>query len=216
MSPPPDGVRVTWDDPEVVARYAERSSVPGPRDQGERLLVDLLPARTRRVVDLGCGDGRLAAALLAARPELESVVAIDRSPPMLERARERFAGEARVEIRDGDLAAPLDGLSDVDAVVSGLAIHHLEDDRKRSLFGEVRRTLRPGGVFADLDVVASATDRRHREFLAAIDRPADDPEDRLAAVDDQLEWLRDAGFVEVDCLWRWRGFALLVGEAPDR
>lgn len=216
MSPPPDERPVTWDDPDVVARYAGRSAAPGPRDQGERLLVDLLPAHTRRLVDLGCGDGRLAATVLAARPELESVVVIDRSPPMLDRARRRFAGDPRIEIRAADLADPLDALGDVDAVVSALAIHHLEDDRKRSLFGEVRRGLRPGGLFADLDVVASATDRRHREFLTAIDRPADDPEDRLANVEDQLRWLHDAGFVEVDCLWRWRGFALLVGEAPSQ
>ncbi len=216
MSPPPDERPVTWDDPDVVASYAERSAAPGPRDQGERLLVDLLPAHTRRLVDLGCGDGRLAATVLAARPELESVVVIDRSPPMLDRARRRFAGDPRIEIRAADLADPLDALGDVDAVVSALAIHHLEDDRKRSLFGEVRRGLRPGGLFADLDVVASATDRRHREFLTAIDRPADDPEDRLANVEDQLRWLHDAGFVEVDCLWRWRGFALLVGEAPSQ
>lgn len=216
MSPPPDERPVTWDDPDVVARYAERSAAPGPRDQGERLLVDLLPAHTRRLVDLGCGDGRLAATVLAARPDLESVVVIDRSPPMLDRARRRFAGDPRIEIRAADLADPLDALGDVDAVVSALAIHHLEDDRKQSLFGEVRRGLRPGGLFADLDVVASATDRRHREFLTAIDRPADDPEDRLANVEDQLRWLHDAGFVEVDCLWRWRGFALLVGEAPSQ
>ena len=75
MSPSPDDRRVTWDDPDVVARHAERSASPGPRDQGERLLTDLLSERTRRVVGLGCGDGRLVAMVLAAKPELESVVA---------------------------------------------------------------------------------------------------------------------------------------------
>jgi hypothetical protein len=63
-------------------------------------------------------------------------------------------------------------------------------------------------------VVASGSPRRHAEFLAAIDRGADDPEDRLAPVEDQLAWMRSAGLVDVDCLWRWRGFALLVGVAP--
>ena len=114
-------------------------------------------------------------------------------------------------MRVGDLGAPL-LLGEADVVVSGLAIHHLDDERKRSLYAEVATALRTGGVFANLDVVASATDARHAAFLAAIDRPADDPEDRLAPVDDQLAWLRAAGLVEVDCLWRWRGFALLVGK----
>jgi tRNA (cmo5U34)-methyltransferase len=74
--------------------------------------------------------------------------------------------------------------------------------------------LAPGGLFANLEVVASASPRRHAEFLEAIGRTSDDPEDRLATVDDQLDWMADAGFVDVDCLWHWRGFALLVGESP--
>ena len=72
--------------------------------------------------------------------------------------------------------------------------------------------LNPGGVFLNLEVVASASRKRHAEFLTAIGRTADDPEDRLASPEEQLGWMRDAGMVDVDCLWRWRGFALLVGE----
>lgn len=67
-------------------------------------------------------------------------------------------------------------------------------------------------MFLNLEVVASATRERHAEFLAAIGRTADDPEDRLAGVEEQLGWMRDAGMANVDCLWRWWGFALLAGE----
>jgi SAM-dependent methyltransferase len=143
-------------------------------------------------------------------------VLVDRSPPMLDAARARFADEARVSVRDWDLGDPLDGLGidEVDVVVSGFAIHHLQDDRKQALFGEVTALLSPGGFFANLEVVASSSPRRHAEFLEAIGRTDDDPEDRLAPVEDQLGWMADAGLVEVACLWRWRGFALLVGEAP--
>jgi hypothetical protein len=80
------------------------------------------------------------------------------------------------------------------------------------LFAEVAELLAPAGVFLNLEVVASATPQRHAEFLEAIGRTADDPEDRLAPVEDQLAWMRAAGLVNVDCLWRWRGFALLVGD----
>jgi hypothetical protein len=76
----------------------------------------------------------------------------------------------------------------------------------------VAAQLERAGVFLNLEVVASATPRRHTEFLAAIGRSADDPEDRLAAVEDQLDWTRIAALDNVDCLWRWRGFALLAGE----
>ena len=99
-------------------------------------------------------------------------------------------------------------------MVSGFAIHHLSHDRKRSLFGEVVDSLRPGGVFANLEVVQCATPELHEEFNRRIERPGGDPQDVLAEVEPQLTWMRDAGLTQVDCAWRWRGFALLVGQGP--
>ena len=160
---------------------------------------------------IGCGDARLTALVLACRPTVERAVAVDVSEPMMARARERFADDPRVTVRRGDLADPITEFGTFDAIVSGFAIHHLPDERKRELFGEIADQLSPGGVFANLEVVASASPTRHAEFLASIGRTADDPEDCLASVHDQLGWMRDAGLTDVDCLWRWRGFALLVG-----
>jgi len=71
--------------------------------------------------------------------------------------------------------------------------------------------LTPNGFFANLEVVASATPRLHAEFLNAIGRSADDPEDRLVDVETQLGWMRAAGLAQVECMWRWRGMALLTG-----
>jgi SAM-dependent methyltransferase len=203
-----------WDDPEQVGWYLDRIGSLQPRLAGEQVLAQVLPLGAERALDLGCGDGRLAALVLATCPSLREVVATDVSPPMLDRARARFAGDERVDVRVHDLRDPISPLGDFDLIVSGFAIHHVDDARKRALFGEVAAQLRPGGVFADLEVVASATPARHAAFLAAIGRTADDPEDRLAPIDEQLDWMRAAGLTEVDCLWRWRGFALLVAEAP--
>lgn len=203
-----------WEDPDQVAWYVERIGRVEARQAGERMIVDLLPPAPVRVLDLGCGDGRLAALVADHRPSVEEVVCIDRSEPMLALARERFASDDRASVRHGDLASPLDGLGRFDVVVSGFAIHHLEDERKRALFAEVASLLEPGGRFIDLEVVASGSPARHVEFLAAIGRSADDPEDRLATVEDQVAWMGAAGLVDPDCLWRWRGFALLVGDAP--
>ncbi len=132
---------------------------------------------------------------------------------MLASARRRFAADARVRIEHFDLAEPIGALGDFDVIISGFAIHHLEDQRKLALLAEVAAQLRPGGLFANLEVVASATPEHHAAFLTAIGRTADDPEDRLVAPDRQLEWMRSVGLVQVECLWRWRGFALLVGHA---
>jgi tRNA (cmo5U34)-methyltransferase len=205
---------LTWGDRVKVEEYLGRLGTLPQRVPGEALLLEHLPARPERVLDLGCGDGRIAALVLASRPSVRSAVVVDRSAPMLERARARFAGDDRVEVVEGDLEEPLEVEGPFDVVVSGLAIHHLEDGRKATLLGEIVERLAPGGVFANLDVVASATPELHVEFRRAIGRETDDPEDRLAPVEPQLGWMRAAGLDQVDCLWRWRGFALLVGTAP--
>jgi SAM-dependent methyltransferase len=205
----------SWADGAIVDRYLERIERLEPRAAGDGVLRELLPDTPRRVLDLGCGDGRVTALVLEARPDVEHVTAVDLSPPMLERAHARFSGDARVEVRRWDLAHDIGPLGRFDLVVSAFAIHHVDDDRKRALYGEVAAALEPGGLFANLEIVRSATPELHAEFLAAIGRPADDPEDRLAEVEPQLGWLRDAGLTQVDCLWRWRGMALLFGRSPE-
>lgn len=205
-----------WADADQVAWYVERIGRIEARQAGERMLVDLLPAAPVRVLDLGCGDGRLGTLVAEHRSSVGAVVGVDRSPPMLDRARERFADDQRVTVSPWDLTrsvAPLGDDGPFDVIVSGFAIHHLEDERKRSLFAEVAALLAPGGRFLNLEVVASASPARHAEFLAAIGRVADDPEDRLASVEDQVRWMGEGGLRDADCLWRWRGFALLVGDA---
>ena len=136
---------------------------------------------------------------------------------MLAAARERFAGEEdRFEIVEHNLSEPLPALGRFDAVVSSMAIHHLEDERKRSLYGEVLGLLEPGAVFANFEHVASPNRRLHLAFLEAIGEPLehDDPSDKLVGVETQLGWLRELGFEDVDCYWKWREMALLVGCSP--
>lgn len=209
MTEPPAGA--TWHDHAKVGEYLGRVDRLEARRAGERALVELLPPSPRSLLDLGCGDGRLAAVVMEARPSIERVVAVDASPPMLEAARERFAGDERVAVVEGDLNEPIDGHGAFDLVVSGFAIHHVAHERKRSLFAEVASTLTTAGLFANLEVVSLATPALEAEFHRRIERPGGDPEDRCAPVGDQLAWMREAGLVEVDCLWRWWGFALLVG-----
>jgi tRNA (cmo5U34)-methyltransferase len=93
-----------------------------------------------------------------------------------------------------------------------LTVHHLEDERKRGLFGELHRLLASGGVFANLDLVSSPTVTLHERFRRAIGREQDDPSDRLAGLCDQLDWLREAGFSIVDCRFKWMELALIVAE----
>jgi SAM-dependent methyltransferase len=204
----------TWQSREKVDEYLARvGGLPG-RIAGEGVLVDILPPAPASVLDLGCGDGRLAGLVMAARDTVTSVVAVDRSEPMLAAARARFAGDERVAVREHDLVDPITELGSYDVIVSGFAIHHLEHARKQELFAEAARMLRPAGLFANLEVVQCASEPLQRRFYDAIGRPDGDPEDRLAPIEPQLAWMRGAGLRNVDCIWRWRGFALMAGEAP--
>jgi ubiquinone/menaquinone biosynthesis C-methylase UbiE len=204
----------TWKDHEKVHEYVGRVGKLAARAAGEAELADNLPDQVERVLDLGCGDGRLAALVLEARPDAIEAVGLDSSPPMLDLARERFGDDPRVALVEHDLEEPLPDLGAFDAVVSGFAIHHLPHRRKRSLFAEVAGMLRSGGVFANLEVVQCATEELQAEFYRRIGRPDGDAEDVLAEVEPQLQWMREGGLTQVDCAWRWRGFALLVGQAP--
>jgi tRNA (cmo5U34)-methyltransferase len=204
----------SWKDPDKVAEYTGRVGRLAARRAGEAELLEAVPDSVTTLVDLGCGDGRLMSLVLDARPELTTAIGLDNSPPMLDLARQRFERDTRVTIVEHDLDQGLRGLDEVDAVISGFAIHHLSHQRKQSLFREVVTVLRSGGVFVNLEVVQCATQELHEEFNRRIERPGGDPQDVLAEVEPQLEWMRDAGLIQVDCNWRWRGFALLVGQAP--
>jgi tRNA (cmo5U34)-methyltransferase len=178
-----------------------------------------------RVLDLGAGTGLLAGHVAAAVPGVH-ITLLDAAPAMLDLAAVRLsAAGVAFEVHHNDLADPLPP-GPFDAAVSALAIHHLDDPGKRDLYARVRAVLRPGGVFVNAEQVAGPTpamDRRYHDvWLAEIrERGATDEEvegarqrmahDRPAPVDPQCAWLRELGFVDVDCFYRrWR-FAVFGG-----
>jgi tRNA (cmo5U34)-methyltransferase len=201
-----------WRSAEHAAGYLVRADSVPYRQAGEAVLLEELPARVARVLDLGCGDGRLLGLVLEQRAGAVGV-ALDFSPHMLDMARKRFGGSSRVEVVAHDLDEPLPALGTFDTVVSSFAIHHLVHERKRRLCQEVFQLLDPGGVFCNLEHVASASAYGHARFLEAMGTtPGDeDPSNKLLDVETQLGWLREIGFVDVDCYWKWRELALIVG-----
>jgi ubiquinone/menaquinone biosynthesis C-methylase UbiE len=201
-----------WTSTEHVRDYLERADLISHRGEGEAALLEFVPKPTRRILDLGTGDGRLLGLVRQVHPETDAV-ALDFSPAMLDAARERFAGETSVTVVSHNLDDPLPALGKFDAVISSFAIHHVVHERKRSLYEEIYRLLNPGGVFCNLEHVASPTARLHEEFLQRIGFTVEteDPSNKLLDVETQLGWLREIGFVDVDCQWKWRELALLAG-----
>ena len=204
-----------WTSAEHALGYLARVSDIPRRVEGETALLEHVPPGLRRVLDLGSGDGRLLALVLAHCPHATGV-ALDFSQTMLERLHARFDADDRVKIVAHSMDDPLAALGSFDAVVSSFAIHHVSHDRKRALYAEIFELVTPRGVFCNLEHVSSPTGRLHEQFLAALGiAPADeDPSNKLLDVHTQIEWLRAIGFDDVDCHWKWRELALLAGVRP--
>jgi tRNA (cmo5U34)-methyltransferase len=235
-----------WKNRDVAHAFlSERSLLIPDRPRQLDVLLRALrfaPLQPRRVLDLGCGDGLLLATVLQAFPQAAGV-ALDFSPLMLEQAGRRLAQlGGRADVVEADLGTPA-WLGRVagpfDAVVSGFAIHHLADDRKRALYGEIHGLLSEGGAFLNCEHVSSPSPRLeamfddamsehlyqsrrergeavtreqvHRELLGRPDRAAN----ILASVEEQCRWLREVGFRDVDCFWKYFELAIFGGFASE-
>jgi ubiquinone/menaquinone biosynthesis C-methylase UbiE len=191
------------------------------------LIAEWGPPPGAAVLDLGAGTGLLAALVGAAFPGARLHL-VDVAPAMLEQAKARFAGQDGVTFAVADYAAADLG-GPYDLVVSALSIHHLDDAAKRRLFARVLAALRPGGLFVNAEQVQAPTPelerraharwRRQAAALGAGEAELAAAEarmrhDRCATLEDQLRWLREAGFAEVDCAFKQWRFAVYGGRRP--
>ena len=201
-----------WTSTEHALDYLGRADSIPHRVEGESTLLEFIPPTATRILDLGTGDGRLLALVKLDHPDA-TAMAVDFSPAMLEAARRRFVDDRSVTVFAHNLEDPLSELGSFDAVVSSFAIHHLIDERKRGLYAEIYACLAPAGVFCNLEHVASSTPELHEEFLRRIGctLETEDPSNKLLDLETQLRWLREIGFSDVDCHWKWRELALLTG-----
>ncbi len=203
--------------------------------------LSLLEREPATVLELGVGTGKLASRLLRRLPRTR-LVALDGSAAMLGKARQnlrRFGRRVSFHRKDFGLPRWNSDLPAADAVVSTIAIHHLTDAGKRRLYWEVFRRLKPGGLFINGDAVwpedrrlkerddrmwavyirgrlkaATGEDKPVPEIVSWIERTRRAEGDRPASLEIQLFWLRQAGFLNVDCWWKNFGFAVFGGVKP--
>lgn len=237
-----DEVEGWGEEDSAVYRALAEVAVPRREEQLATLLC-LLPFGgddAFRIVDLGCGEGVLEYAALAAFPNA-TALALDGSESMREHASKLLSpfGE-RADVRPFALESDewrgaLDG---ADCVVSSLVVHHLTDDGKRRLFGEAHQRLNAGGALMLIDCVQPQRSEGVRLYSDAYDsisrrqsveRTGDtalfdrfveekwnifrhpEPSEMLAPLSHQLAWLADAGFEGVDCFWLNAGYAVFGG-----
>ena len=208
------GGKEEWSSVQHVLAYLNVADNIPHRTEGEAVLLDHVSKDASRLLDLGTGDGRLLRLLKIDRPNMNEAIALDVSPTMLKAARDHFTNDNTVKVAEHDFNFPLpDSLYYFDAVVSSFAIHHLDHKRKRELYEEIYNILNPTGVFCNLEHVASPSVDLHVRFLNAIgySRKTEDKSNKLLPMETQLGWLREIGFVNVDCYWKWLEMALLIG-----
>ncbi|MFC4449329.1 class I SAM-dependent methyltransferase [Halorussus aquaticus] len=209
----------------IVPRYDELHDAllnAPPQDRDESI----------RVLELGAGTGELTTKLLTRFPD-SSVLAVDHSDQMLdeaERKLETFGDRATLERG----AFPDDYPSasgEYDLVVSSLAVHHLDETRKQTLFDAIYESLVPGGWFLNGDVIRF--DAPHLETLSGEmienwvrskgwreddfmeEWEASDDYDDPSSLTDQLVWLRDSGFEAVTSIWQYYNFAVYGGKKSE-
>ena len=218
-----------WQTSALVATYLEgvRGGIPLAQEQIDVMLRLIAAAGGERAIsflDLGCGDGVLAHAVLDRFPSAHGVLA-DFSEPMLEAARQRLAQHAgRAQYVHADYGLP-DWVDSVrpfapfDGVISGYSIHHQPDERKREVYGEIHGLLAGGGIFVNIEHVSSPTDwlaamqdelfvdnlhaihagQTRAEVASVYYNRSDTAANILAPVELQCQWLREIGFTDVDC-----------------
>jgi tRNA (cmo5U34)-methyltransferase len=178
------------------------------------------------ILDVGAGTGLLSALLLEKFPDARLTL-MDISEKMLDMARQRFATrpETKYVVCDyscSDLGGPYD------VICSALSIHHLEPDDKRRLFVGIFASLKPGGMFVNADQAEGETpyftqryltywneflrsgpmtEAQHQEILKRRDTL-----DRNEKLSIQLSWLREAGFSDVDVVYKNRTFIVTVAK----
>jgi tRNA (cmo5U34)-methyltransferase len=220
-----------WNEPGLAREYVERTDRDSDqRADGFKTMVSLLPfdrEQPIRVLDIGTGQGAVAALVLDAFPNAQAV-GLDVSEPMRDIAGERMAGYGDRfsyvlgDFVDGELPTDLSGSFDV--AVSSRAIHHLPTPNKQALYNAVYGRLNPGGGIFNLDSVAPPDERlrqRYREagrVLRGQPRTGESPYGGgglpghyYETLDEHLGLLRTAGFTAVDCFWKRLGMTLLGG-----
>jgi tRNA (cmo5U34)-methyltransferase len=230
-------------DTEVFVKYGD-ACVPRRAEQIAVICDLLRDIPARHVLDLCCGEGLLSQEYLRRYPDARVVtldgsaemldLAARRLAPFGGRHSRVQADISGREWRGGD---------GYGGVMTSLAVHHLDGAGKRELYRDIRGMLLPGGVFVMADLVEPAGPAARRlaaeqwdlavrqasavlyggdEAVAAFERtewnyyrlPGPDEFDRPSTAAEHLDWLREAGFAEVDLAWMYAGHAIFTARRP--
>jgi tRNA (cmo5U34)-methyltransferase len=228
-----------WKSEEVVRSFAAQAE-QRERERHEQfvLMARLLPFTRQDAftfLDLGAGTGAVSRVVLAEYPRASAVLA-EYSPHMMaegDRQMSAYAGRYRYVEFDMLASDWPDAIpAQLDAVLSALSVHHLPDARKRALFREICERLRPGGWYVNFDPIRAPDPALEAVWERVNDRyDPDAPFKRahrtpmeqaryenhvryMIPLEPQVQWLREAGFANVDVFWKRLDWAIYAGCRP--
>jgi tRNA (cmo5U34)-methyltransferase len=176
------------------------------------------------ILDIGAGTGLFSSFMLKKYPNAK-VTLIDISEKMLEIAKLRFSDNENMTYIIGDYMKH-DFVERFDIVISSLSIHHLTDIEKKCLYKKIFHIMKQDGIFINADQVLGHTpyidslyksDWKNKvensglsraEILSAYERTK---LDKMSTLEEQMNWLRDIGFSDVDCIYKYFNFVVLFG-----
>ena len=229
-----------WHSEEMVQHWVkEATAQERNRTEQRRLMADLLPFADDQeftFLDLGAGTGAASRAILERHPRATAILA-DFSAQMMaagESQMQPYSGRYRTvefDMTTGEWLAAIP--SQLDTIVTSMCMHHLTDERKQGLFGEIFEHLVPGGWYFNYDPVSApdpavgqiwqrVSDRENPE--AAHRRQHRTPEEQtrwenhvryIIPLDQQLKYLRSAGFAGIDIFWKKLENVIYGGYRPE-
>lgn len=238
-----------WQSTQLAESYLQgvRGAIPLGAEQLDTILRLVRQGRSQvdNFLDLGCGNGVLGRAIHECYPQASGIF-LDFSEMMLQAARNNFDAPLdyisfiQEDFSKSEWTTALSDDAPFDLIVSGFAIHHQSDKRKKALYSEIYQLLKPGGLFLNLEHVASRSpwsetafndlfidslyafhegqgNGKSREEIAEefYHRP-DKEANMLAPVESQCDWLREIGFTDVECFFKLLEIALFGGMRPTK
>lgn len=183
-----------------------------------------LKRETPTVLDIGAGTGLFSSFVKEKYPNARMTL-IDLSEKMMDVAKERFNHYEDIQYVVSDYTE-YEFKQKFDLIISSLSIHHLSDEEKRKLYKTSFSLLADDGIFINADQVLGSTpcieklykdDWKNKieqsglskeEIEAAYDRTN---LDQMATLEEQIGWLKESGFVDVDCIYKYFNFVVLFG-----
>ena len=204
--------------------------IPHYNEMLEALALSIPYEKTEsiKVMDLGCGTGTVSKMIREQYPNA-IFSCVDLAENMIEMAKIKL-GNDRVTYKLKDFYHLMFD-QDYDVIISSLALHHLlTDNDKKDFYFKIYNNLAHNGVFFNADIVLGANDKlesrylhKWKEFMyknVSVDEvdnkviPRHNDEDHPSRLTDQLNWLLEIGFVDVDVIWKYYNFAVYGGFKP--